>query len=331
MVTSDSSVLNPDLTLSRETRDVAAPGPGEVLVRIKSVGVCGSDVHYYKHGRIGDFVVTQPMILGHESSGVIEAVGDGVDPARVGERVSLEPGVPCLGSPETLAGKYNLDPDVRFFATPPYDGTFCENVVHPASFCYPVPDGLSDDAAALLEPLSVAIAANEAGQTGLGARVLIAGAGPVGLLCAQVARLAGATTVTLTDVRAERLEVAASYGATETVVAGQPLGDGYTVFIDASGAEPAVLAGLRALAPAGRAVLVGMGADTVALPVPLVQGRELVITGTFRYRNTWPRAIAIAPQVNLDGLVTSRHGLDDIAGALDAAVAPGALKAVVTP
>lgn len=315
------------------------PGPGEVLVRIASVGVCGSDTHYFQEGRIGSFVVDAPLVLGHEASGRIEAAGDGVDPGLVGTRVSLEPGIPQPYSAQTLAGHYNLDPDVRFFATPPVDGTFAEYVVHPAAFAHPVPDCVSDDAAALLEPLSVALAARNAGQVQLGDKVLVAGAGPIGLLVSAVCALAGAD-VTVTDVRAERLEAAARYGASRTFTSAQAPdprdgfpASGYQTFIDATGAEPAVLSGIQRLAPRGRCVLVGMGSDTIALPVPLVQGRELTITGTFRYANTWPLAVDLATRglVDLGGLLTSRHGLDDVEAALVAGAGEGALKAVVTP
>ena len=328
------SVLDGPGKLRLEDRPVPVPGRGEVLVRIASVGVCGSDTHYFQEGRIGSFVVESPLVLGHEASGRIEGVGDGVDPALLGQRVSLEPGIPQPYSKQTLAGHYNLDPDVRFFATPPVDGTVAEYVVHPAAFAHPVPEGLSDDAAALLEPLSVALAARAAGEVQLGDKVLIAGAGPIGLLVSAVCALAGAD-VTVTDVRAERLQTAPRYGASRTFTAAdapEPAPE-YQVFIDATGAERAVLSGMQRLAPRGRCVLVGMGADTIALPVPLVQGRELRITGTFRYANTWPLAISIAEKglVDLDGLVTSRHGLDDVEAALVAGAREGALKAVVTP
>lgn len=333
------SVLDGPGKLRVEERPVPTPGPGEVLVRIRSVGVCGSDTHYYREGRIGPYVVEKPLVLGHEPSGEIVGLGPGVSNRLVGQRVSLEPGIPDPLSAESLAGHYNLDPAVRFFATPPVDGVFAEYVVHPAAFCHPVPDHVSDDAAALLEPLSVALAARSAGEVGLGSKVLVAGAGPIGLLISQVCRLAGAA-VTLTDVRKERLELGPRYGAaqtfttTEMPASGDAYpGGGYGVFIDATGAEPAILSGLQRLAPRGRCVLVGMGADSIALPVPLVQGRELTITGTFRYANTWPSAVELAAQglVDLDGLVTSHHTLEDVEAALTAGAAAGALKAVVRP
>lgn len=329
-----ASVLVRQGELRTEQRPVPTPGPGEVLVRISSVGVCGSDTHYFTEGRIGSFVVEAPLVLGHEPAGVVVALGEGVTNRAVGQRVSLEPGIPVPLSKQSLAGCYNLDPGVRFFATPPIDGVFSEYAVHPAAFCHPVPDTVSDDAAALLEPLSVALAARAAGRIEIGDKVLVAGAGPIGLLISKVAQLAGAT-VTLTDVRAERLGIAGAYGAAHTfTTADQPsVEPEFNVFIDASGAERAILGGLARLAPRGRAVLVGMGADTIALPVPLVQGRELMITGTFRYANTWPTAIALAAagDIDLDGLVTSTHGLDGVAAALTAGTIPGALKAMVHP
>lgn len=329
-----ASVLVRQGELRTEQRPVPTPGPGEVLVRISSVGVCGSDTHYFTEGRIGSFVVEAPLVLGHEPAGVVVALGEGVTNRAVGQRVSLEPGIPVPLSKQSLAGCYNLDPGVRFFATPPIDGVFSEYAVHPAAFCHPVPDTVSDDAAALLEPLSVALAARAAGRIEIGDKVLVAGAGPIGLLISKVAQLAGAT-VTLTDVRAERLGIAGAYGAAHTFTTADqpPVEPEFNVFIDASGAERAILGGLARLAPRGRAVLVGMGADTIALPVPLVQGRELMITGTFRYANTWPTAIALAAagDIDLDGLVTSTHGLDGVAAALTAGTIPGALKAMVHP
>lgn len=333
------SVLRGPGDLAVIERPVPQPGPGEVLVRIASVGVCGSDTHYYDHGRIGPYVVREPLVLGHEPSGRVVALGPDVDPALLEARVSLEPGIPQPYSPQTLAGRYNLDPGVRFFATPPVDGVFCEYAVHPAAFCHPVPEELSDDAAALLEPLSVGIAASRAAQVRLGSRVLVAGAGPIGLLAAACARAAGAVEVALTDMREDRLEAASAWGATRSWAAGAAPeaqsreGGGFDAFIDATGAEPAVLDGLHRLGPGGRAVLVGMGSDTLALPVPLVQDRELVITGTFRYANTWPAAIALASSgaLDLDALVTSTHDLDDVEAALTAGRRPGALKAVVRP
>ncbi|TMG23961.1 MAG: NAD(P)-dependent alcohol dehydrogenase, partial [Chloroflexi bacterium] len=152
-----TAVLYAPRDLRIEQRPVPTPSEGEVLVRILSVGVCGSDVHYYEHGRIGDFVVRSPLVLGHESSGQIVEVGQGVSRARVGERVAIEPGEPCGRCDQCRSGRYNLCPHIRFHGTPPVDGTLSEFVAVKSDLAYKVPDEISDNAAALLEPLSVGI------------------------------------------------------------------------------------------------------------------------------------------------------------------------------
>lgn len=316
-----------------QERPVPTPGPGEVLVRVGAVGVCGSDTHYYREGRIGDFVVEAPLILGHEAGGTVVAVGPGVAPDRVGQRVSIEPQTPDPASAETRRGQYNLCPHMRFFATPPVDGALCDYVVIGASFAHPIPDTMSDEAAALCEPLSVGIASiGKAAVTG-GSRVLIAGAGPIGIVAAQVARAYGATTIVVTDLDPRRRELARAFGATDVL---DPRTDdvsdlGVDAFVDASGAPSAVRAGLAALRPGGRAVLVGLGAPNMELPVALVQNRELVLTGVFRYANTWPAAIALldSGRVELDAMVTARYPLEQTAEALDSDRVPGNMKSIV--
>ena len=198
------SVLSPQLDISIEDREVPVPGAHEVLVSVRSVGVCGSDIHYFEHGRIGPYVVDAPVILGHEASGVIVALGSAVRNLTVGTRVAMEPGVPCGVCVECRAGRYNLCPDVVFYATPPVDGAFAEFVTIHEDFAHPVPDSISDDAAALLEPLSVGVWACRKGEVGLGMSLLIAGAGPVGLMTALVARASGATRIVLSDVNPDR-------------------------------------------------------------------------------------------------------------------------------
>jgi L-iditol 2-dehydrogenase len=333
-----ASVLHAPGKLAVEERPVPVPGPREVLVEIGSVGVCGSDIHYYEHGRIGDFVVREPLVLGHEAGGRIVAVGDGVDEARVGERVALEPGVPCRRCAHCRRGRYNLCPDVRFFATPPVDGAFCEYVVVPDDFAYPVPDAVSDDAAGLIEPLSVGVWANRTARVRPGGSLLVAGAGPIGLLVLQVARAQGAGDVVVSDLDPQRRSLAQRMGATavlDPAADGDPVeaapGDGFDAFVDCTGAPAAVLAGMPAVRPAGVVVLVGMGADELTVPVPLIQNRELTLTGTFRYANTWPEAIALAQSgaVDLDGLVTGHVDLDHVEEALTPS--PGTVKAVVRP
>ncbi|OSY38158.1 Sorbitol dehydrogenase [Pseudonocardia autotrophica] len=329
------SVLRTAGELEVQERAVPRPGHREVLVRISAVGTCGSDVHYFRHGRIGHFVVRDPLVLGHEPSGRIVAVGTGVDTTRIGQRVSLEPGVPCRRCRYCHTGAYNLCPDITFFATPPVDGAFAEYVAIADDFAHPVPDHVSDDAAALLEPLSVAIWAHRRAGTGLGSRVLVAGAGPIGLLVAQVAAVQGATEVLVIDPDPDRRALAGAFGATAAL---DPAVDDprdpdvdmdVDVFVDCSGAAPAVLGGLAAVRPGGVAVLVGMGADEMTLPVSALQSREITLTGTFRYANTWPAAVALAPSVDLDRLVTGHVDLDHVGDALSPD--PAQVKVMVRP
>ncbi|MGV0716062.1 NAD(P)-dependent alcohol dehydrogenase [Mycolicibacterium sp. XJ662] len=317
-----------------EERPVPTPEPGDVLVRVSSVGVCGSDTHYYRHGRIGDFVVEAPLVLGHEAAGTIVAVGESVDPSRIGQRVSIEPQRPDPDTEETRRGDYNLCPHMRFYATPPVDGALCDYVTIGAEFAHPVPDSVSDDAAALCEPLSVGIAAIRKAGVDARSRVLIAGAGPIGIVAAQLARAYGATEIVVSDPDPARRDQAARFGATTVLdptveqVGSEPV----DAFIDASGAQSAVVDGIRAVRPAGRVVLVGLGAESMELPVQVIQNRELVLTGVFRYANTWPTAIALVEsgKVDLDSMVTAHFPLEQTAQALDSDRTPGSVKSVVT-
>jgi L-iditol 2-dehydrogenase len=223
---------------------------------------------------------------------------------------------------------------MRFFATPPVDGALCDYVTIGAEFAHPVPDSVSDEAAALCEPLSVGIAAiRKAGVDGR-SRVLITGAGPIGIVVAQLARAYGATEIVVSDPDPARRERVAEFGATAAVdPASDPVNElEVDAFIDASGAEPAVSDGIRAVRPGGRIVLVGSGAESMALPTQLIQNRELVLTGVFRYANTWPTAIALVEsgRVDLDAMVTARFPLESAAEALDSDRTPGSVKTVVT-
>lgn len=321
-----------------EQRPVPRPGPNEVLIRVTAVGTCGSDTHYYEHGRIGGFVVEKPLVLGHEAAGVVVECGSDVTLHEPDSRVSMEPGVPCFVCEQCRAGRYNLCPQMRFFATPPIDGAFSEYVVLHEQFAHPVPDSLSDEASGLVEPLSVGVWASRKARVGPGSRVLVNGAGPIGLVVTQCARAFGATEVVVTDVNAERLRLASELGATSTVnVAEEPLRDaGHEpdVLIECSGVPAATAEAIRTVARAGRVVLVGMGGDEMTLPVAHVQTFEIEVTGTFRYANTWPTAIALASSgaVDLDRLVTHRFGLEQVEQALTVAQRDGtAVKAVVHP
>jgi L-iditol 2-dehydrogenase len=332
-----ASVMTGVGTLQIEERPVPSPGPHEVLIEVAAVGVCGSDVHYYRNGRIGDFIVEEPMILGHELSGRIAAVGDGVDAGRVGQRVAVEPQHPCRRCRQCTAGRYNMCPEMKFYATPPVDGAFCRYVTIGAEMAHPVPDSVSDDAAALLEPLSVAIATMRKAEIAPGSTILIAGAGPIGVICAQAARAFGAARIVVSDPVPSRRERVLRFGATEVL---DPAVDDIAAldpqveaFIDASGAAPAVVSGIMAVGPAGRVVLVGMGAGDYALPIHYIQFMEITVTGVFRYTDTWPAAIHLVSSgaVDLDSLVTGRYDLEHVADALDSDTEPTSLKSIVMP
>lgn len=335
--TSRTSVLTGAQEIAVEDRPVPRPAADEVLVEVAAVGVCGSDVHYYRHGRIGDFVVDGPLVLGHELSGRIVDVGTDVDRSRVGERVAVEPQRPCRRCRQCLAGRYNLCPNMEFYATPPIDGAFTGFVTIQAEFAHPVPDSISDEAAALLEPLSVAITTMRKAGVVPGSRVLIAGAGPIGIICAQTARAFGAAEIIVSDLVPERRERALRYGATTVVDPAETdvatAGFSVDAFIDASGAPRAVSSGIKAVGPAGRAVLVGLGNSEMTLPVEHIQNLEIVVTGIFRYTDTWPAGIHLVAtgQVDLDSLVTGRFDLDHVAEALDSDLDPDSLKSIVYP
>jgi L-iditol 2-dehydrogenase len=320
--------------IEMEDRPVPAPAPGDVLIRVSKVGICGSDTHYYREGRVGSFVVDGPLVLGHEAAGTIVSVGAGVDAARIGQRVSIEPQRPDPDTAETRRGDYHLCPHMRFYGTPPVDGAFSDYVTIGAGFAHPVPDGVTDEAAALCEPLSVGIAAVRKARLDAGARVLIAGAGPIGIVVAQVVRAYGATELVVSDPDAARRARAENFGATTVL---DPTSDslddlGVDAFIDASGAPAAVAAGIRAVRPGGTVVLVGSGAESMTLPTQVIQNRELLLTGVFRYANTWPTAIALieSGRVDLDAMVTARFPLEEVAEALDSDRVPGTVKTVVT-
>lgn len=328
-----AAVLQTTGVVTIEDREIPQPGPGQVQVAIGAVGICGSDVHYYEHGRIGDFVLEAPMVIGHESAGSITAVGQGVDPSRMGQLVALEPGVPCKSCPQCLAGRYNLCPDMKFFATPPVDGSIAKYVTLDAAFAHPA-EGLTAEQAAMAEPVSVGVWACRKAAVTVGDRVLVTGAGPVGLFAAQVARAYGAASVTLTDLSEFRLGVAAQLGF-QTQRADEPLGtNSFDVLLECSGAAPAFQTGMRALDRAGRAVVIGMGSAELPLEVFALQGKELTVQGVFRYRNCYPAALELIGKgaVNVAPVLTHRFSLQETEAALTLARRePNSLKPVVVP
>jgi L-iditol 2-dehydrogenase len=330
-----AAVLHAPGEIRIEEREPPVPGPREVLVQVTAVGVCGSDVHYYEHGRIGPFVVEAPLVLGHESAGRVVELGDGASKHAVGDRVTLEPGVPCGRCRECRAGRYNLCEDVVFFATPPIDGAFADFVAIHEDFAFALPDSLSDEEGALMEPLSVGVWACQKAGVSAGDRVLVTGAGPIGQLAMQCALAFGATDVTVSDVNERRLALAERSGATRVVRPGEPMDFEADALIECSGHPDALTAGIKALRPAGVAVLVGMGpGEEGTLPLSVIQTREIWVTGTFRYANTYPTAIALAAtgRVDLKAIISGHFGLEDAEAALRAGREdPDSVKPMVVP
>ncbi|EEB05237.1 hexitol dehydrogenase [Schizosaccharomyces japonicus yFS275] len=274
----------------------------DVRVHITSTGICGSDVHYWKQGRIGDFVVEKPMILGHESSGVVVEVAKNVKSLKPGDRVAVEPGRVCRICDYCRAGHYNLCPHMEFAATPPYDGTLRTTYVTTEDFCTKLPDNISLDEAAIFEPLSVAIHCWQRAQLTFGKRVLVFGCGPVGLLLMAVAKAYGAIEIVAADVSATRTQFAEKYiGAkayvcpkkneSESVAAyaekcrtAIKYEHGYFEFTaDATGVDTCIHTAVLLLKPGGTFIQAGNGKPVVDFPINHLVNNELSVIGSFRY------------------------------------------------
>ncbi len=326
------AVLTAPRRLELSERPVPEPGPGQVLVRVTAVGVCGSDVHYWDRGAIGPFVVRGPLVLGHEAAGEVVAIGSGVDGVTVGQHVAMEPGVPCGGCDLCRSGRYNLCPDVVFWATPPVDGTFCEYVVHPAAFCFPLPPGCSDEAGALAEPLSTGVHAVRRGRVGLGGRVLVTGLGPIGLVTAMAAFGAGARVVYGIDPVAERRRLAAAFGVLG-LAPEEAVPEEVDTAVDCSGAAPAIRACCAAVRPGGVMVQVGMGTPEVTLPLTDLQVREVDFAPVFRYAHTYPAALALiaSGRAPVERLITHRFPLARVQEAFELSCDPaqGSVKVMI--
>ncbi len=304
-----------------EFREVEVPKikAHEVLVKMEAVGVCGSDVHYYSHGKIGDFVVEFPFILGHECAGTIVEAGSEVTHLKVGDRVALEPGVPCGTCEFCLTGKYNLCPDVRFFATPPYHGCLMNYVSHPAQFAFKLPDNVSSVQGALVEPLAIGINAALTGGVKLGDTVVVFGSGCIGLVSTLAAKAYGATRVIVVDVIEKRLAVAKGMGAItlnakECDVLAEinkiTGGKGAQVVIDCAGTNTTICQTVKVAKAGGTIVWVGLACDSVnGLDIGPISTKELTIKSIFRYKNLYPTTIAAIEdgKIDISGIISDKY------------------------
>ncbi|GHB29254.1 sorbitol dehydrogenase [Streptomyces umbrinus] len=334
--TTRAAVLHGPDDLRIEEVPLRPLGPDEVLVEIDAVGICGSDMHYFASGRNGQNVLRQPTVLGHEASGVVTAAGSRAD-VEAGTPVAIEPAVGCGTCQTCRSGRYNLCPHGTCLGSPPTHGVLAGHVVVPARAVHPLPDGVPLELGSLIEPLAVAVWAVRRAEVAFGHRVLITGAGPIGILVAQVARAAGAAEVVVTDVNDARLAQARKLGATAVVnTAAQDLElTGMDRLLECSAHPAALWQGLRTLKPAARATVVGQAAPAVdGLPLAHLQRWEIDLVTAFRYAHAFPTALALAAdgRVDLSSVLTGRFPLDRATDALRAPVTdPTHLKVVVRP
>lgn len=312
-----------DLRVEELPMPVVSP-ERDVLVRLRSVGVCGSDVHFHERGGIGKYPLTAPTVMGHEAAGEVVEVLDEACGLRPGDRVAVEPGYPCRRCAFCRSGRYNLCPRVVFLAAPPVHGAFAEYLAWPSDFLYPLPEALSLDEGAMIEPMAVGMWAATRGGVRPGDAVAVFGAGPIGLTALQAAIAHGATRVIVSDLVPMRLELAARLGATDLIDATDPEAEarimaltgerGVDVAFECAGAVPALQMALRITRSGGTAQIVGMPAEQHA-PIPLYEliNREVDLRALFRYAGCYPPAIALvaAGRVDVASLVTHHFALDE--------------------
>lgn len=314
-------------------REIPIPKEDEVLVKIEYVGVCGSDLHYYEAGGIGGNMVKPPFVLGHEAGGRVVSVGGQVKDLKAGDKVALEPGKTCGKCEFCQTGRYNLCPDVIFFATPPIDGVFQEFAAHPAKLCFRIPDNMDTMEAALIEPLAVGFHAARQGGAQMGQTAVVTGAGCIGFVTMMALKAMGVTRVIAVDIMEKRLEKAIELGATE-VINGQNQdvvkeimrltdGKGADLVIETAGTEITARQAIQFAKKGAVIVFVGYSpSGEVTLPLGLAIDKELTFKTVFRYRHIYPLAIeAVASgRVNLKGIVTNLFSLDEIQYAMDQSV-----------
>ena len=321
--------------------DPPQPDPDEVLVRVRATGICGSDLHYYLHGKNGDFVPERPFVLGHESAGEIVDSGAFADALPVGSRVAIDPSHSCRACADCRKGDYNLCPNMRYFGSaacsPPQDGSFREYVQIRAENCHPIPEVMDFRTAALLEPLSIAV--HGIGRAGAiaGKTALITGAGPIGQLIGLVARHYGAAHLAVSDIRQDALDLAASLWADQPLRADQPTavseaaGEGFDVVIEASGAPAALETAYEHCKAGGIIVQLGVQGGPIELPVNLVMQKELTVRGSFRFAHVFAAALDLLArrQLNIAPLISGCYDFPDLVAGFEAALQPQTIKVVI--
>ena len=319
-----AAVLYKPLDMRIEYVDVPSISPSDVLVRVKNVGICASDIHYYLHGKIASFIVEKPLILGHECSGEVVEVGEKVTGVEVGERVVIEPGFTCGSCEYCRSGRYNLCENVRFYGTPPYHGAFAEYVSAPVQNVYPMPNNMTYEEGAMIEPLAVGMMAAKRGRVTVHDTVAIFGAGPIGLLSLQAVRSHGVIDTYVIDIIDYRLDYAQKLGASEVINASKTdvikqimkltRGKGVDVIIEASGSPKAIKQALEIIKPGGRIILVGYPLIEVPILIDKILAKELDILGVHRYANVFPTAIkcVASGKIDVKSLVTHIFPLEKI-------------------
>lgn len=305
-------------------REEEVLGPRDVRIKLHTVGICGSDVHYYTHGRIGPFVLNAPMVLGHEASGTVIETGSEVETLAVGDRVCMEPGIPDPNSKATRLGMYNVDPKVRFWATPPIHGILRPTCVHPEAFTFKLPENVSFAEAAMVEPLAVGVHAATKARVKPGDIGVVMGAGPIGLVTALSALAAGCARVYVTDLADKKLEIAQSLSRAITPVnvgsedlAARIREDtddwGADVVWEATGSPRAAAGVFEPLAPGGCVVMIGGQPDPISYDAGAAMVREARVENIFRYAHVFPRCVAMLDSGSIDvkPLITRTFDFDD--------------------
>ncbi|MDR6434518.1 NAD(P)-dependent alcohol dehydrogenase [Brucella pseudogrignonensis] len=307
-------------------------GRKDVRIKIHTVGICGSDVHYYTHGRIGHFIVNEPMVLGHEASGTVIEVGEDVTHLAVGDRVCMEPGIPDPTSRASKLGIYNVDPAVQFWATPPVHGCLVPEVIHPAAFTYKLPDQVSFGEGAMVEPFAIGMQAALRARIQPGDVAVVTGAGPIGMMVALAALAGGCAKVIVADLAQPKLDIIVAYDGIVAanirehnlaeVIAEHTDGWGCDLVFECSGAASAILNIANLARPGGAIVLVGMPVDPVPVDIVGLQARELRVETVFRYANVYDRAIALiaSGKVDLKPLISATLPFEDSILGFDRAV-----------